>query len=331
MNQIKSTIVPFCLVVLSGIAVTAALYFMRPVLLPFVFSLFVFFISAPMVEFFKTRLYIPRSLSIALVFAVLIFLIFLFVMVLGVSLKGFIQSGDVYQLKLLNLVDRFSLFVKSYGFQMDLSIIRNAILELPILTWFQQVSGGVVSLVGNLLLVLIFTFFLVVGYQPENRGLLLDSEIQHRITRYVTTKFFTSSLTGILVGIVFWLLNVQLALMFAVLTVLLNFIPSIGSIIAVLLPLPVVFLQYGYSWVFLVSIIIPLVIQMGIGNILDPKLMGERLGLHPVIILLSLLFWGFIWGVPGMFLSAPITSIVKLICSRYRVTQPVVSILEGRF
>ena len=122
-----------------------------------------------------------------------------------------------------------------------------------------------------------------------------------------------------------------MALLFAVLTFFLNFIPSVGSIIAVLIPLPVIFLQFGYSWEFLALISAAAFIQFVIGNIVDPKLMGDRLGLHPVIILLSLLFWGFIWGVPGMFLSAPITSIIKLLCSRSKITKPLVPIFEGNF
>ena len=68
-----------------------------------------------------------------------------------------------------------------------------------------------------------------------------------------------------------------------------------------------------------------------IGNIIDPKLMGENLGLHPAIILLSLLFWGFIWGVPGMFLSVPMTAIIKLLLSRSKKTQSIAKILEGHF
>jgi len=117
--------------------------------------------------------------------------------------------------------------------------------------------------------------------------------------------------------------------MFAVITFFLNFIPNIGSLIAILLPAPVAILQFGLGFKFAMLMIILGGIQFAIGNVLDPKLMGENLGLHPVVVLLALLFWGFIWGVPGMFLSVPMTAIIKLILSRYPATKPVAGWLEG--
>jgi AI-2 transport protein TqsA len=105
----------------------------------------------------------------------------------------------------------------------------------------------------------------------------------------------------------------------------------VGSIIAVILPLPVLFLQFGAAWETATIMSILGVVQFLIGNIIDPKLMGVNLDLHPVTILLSLLFWGFIWGVAGMFLSVPMTAVLKLILDRYSLTKPLANLLAGRF
>jgi AI-2 transport protein TqsA len=332
MNQIKSTIIPTSLVILCILAITTALFFMKTVLVPFVFSLMLFFLIEPMMCLFKTKFKCPRAISIFLTFSLLFLGIALLILFIGISFKGLINSGDVYQHQVVKLLDLFSGFIAQFGLTVDLTIIKQAVLELPILTWFQSISGSIVGIVGNLLLVLIFTFFLIVGNQSSLRsGMLLDDEMKRQITRYITVKCMISFCTASIIWILFASFNVQLAMLFAVLTFFLNFIPSVGSIIAVLIPLPVIFLQFGYSWQFLVLISAAALIQFIIGNIIDPKLMGDRLGLHPVIILLSLLFWGFIWGVPGMFLSAPITSIIKLLCSRFKLTKPLVPIFEGTF
>ena len=127
------------------------------------------------------------------------------------------------------------------------------------------------------------------GKKEDERKVFFDNEVQTKILRYLYTKFFTSLATAILVGVVLFSFQVQLALMFAVLTFFLNFIPNIGSIIAVILPLPVVLLQYGAGWTLFLIIALTGVIQFIIGSIIDPKIMGQNLGLHPAIILLSLL------------------------------------------
>ena len=330
----KDPVITICLVILCAIAVTAALYVMRPVMVPFVFSLFIYFLLSPIIDWLHRRLFIPKYISISLALLLLVSLCTMFVMVLGVSLKGFIKSSTAYQQNLLVLVDNVAEWMSSHGYIMDLSFVTQFLSNVPVIDWIRGLSGGVFGIVGNLFLVLIFTFFLVVGSESsakEGKGFALSQDVKVKINRYLGTKLFTSFLTGMLVMVLFSVFGVDLAFMFASFTFFLNFIPNIGSIIAIILPIPVLFLQFGASWETATIISIMGVIQFSIGNILDPKLMGVNLGLHPVIILLSLLFWGFIWGVSGMFLSAPITAIVKLILDRYERTKPIGNLLAGRF
>ena len=78
------------------------------------------------------------------------------------------------------------------------------------------------------------------------------------------------------------------------------------------------------------AVALPGVVQFAIGNVLEPKLMGKSFGLHPVTILLTLIFWGVLWSVPGMFLATPLTAIAKVLLSRSEFTAPVARLLEGR-
>jgi AI-2 transport protein TqsA len=250
---------------------------------------------------------------------------------MGVSVNGFITSSKMYQLNLLALLDRVSIFFQEYNIEVNLSLIRNTLLNLPILNWIRSISGGLIGFVGDLLLVLIFTFFLIVGSEAHEgeAGNVVSDEIKNRINRYLTVKFFTSAATAILVGVFYQILDLELALMFALVTFILNFLPTVGSIIATVLPIPIVFIQFGFGWTALIAILIPAAIQFSVGNIIDPKLMGSSLGLHPVVVLLSLLFWGFVWGVAGMFLSVPLTAVLKLILMRFTTTRKIALILEG--
>jgi AI-2 transport protein TqsA len=118
--------------------------------------------------------------------------------------------------------------------------------------------------------------------------------------------------------------------MFGLLTFLLNFIPTIGSIIATLLPLPIVLLQFDSPVKWLVVILIPAAIQGIVGNFIEPKLFSDSLDLHPASILLALTFWGIIWGPVGMFLAVPIIVVLKIAMARIPATRPIAELMAGR-
>lgn len=140
-------------------------------------------------------------------------------------------------------------------------------------------------------------------------------DITEQVQRYITTKFLLSLLTGVLAGFILWLFGVDFFIVWAVFTLLLNFIPNIGSAIAVILPALMTLVQYeSLGYALLVTAIL-ITVQTIIGNGLEPKIFGDRLGLNPLVILLSLLLWGYIWGIVGMFLSVPLTAIAKIVMS----------------
>ena len=140
-------------------------------------------------------------------------------------------------------------------------------------------------------------------------------DITIQIQRYIVTKFFISLTVGILFGFILWLFGIEFFIIWAILALLLNFIPNIGSVIAVILPAVMALIQYesfGYAAILALVLII---LQNLVGNIIEPKIFGDRLGLNPLVILLSLLLWGYLWGIIGMFLSVPLTAVIKIILS----------------
>jgi len=140
-------------------------------------------------------------------------------------------------------------------------------------------------------------------------------DITEQVQRYIVTKFLISLSVGIIVGIVLWLFKIEFFIIWASLALLLNFIPNVGSVFAVIMPSLMALVQYeSFGYAALVAAVI-IVVQNIIGNIIEPKIFGDRLGLNPLIILISLLVWGYIWGIVGMFFAVPLTAIAKIILS----------------
>ncbi|MBK7104698.1 MAG: AI-2E family transporter [Ignavibacteriae bacterium] len=140
-------------------------------------------------------------------------------------------------------------------------------------------------------------------------------DITEQIQRYIAAKFLLSLLKSIVIGIILWIFDIDFLVVWAVLSFFLNFIPNIGAIVSVILPALMTLIQYeSIGYTLLVGGIISFAENL-IGNIMEPKFLGNKLGLNPLVILLSLLIWGYIWGIAGMFLSVPLTAVLKIIIS----------------
>ncbi len=160
------------------------------------------------------------------------------------------------------------------------------------------------------------------GYETDLETMTIQREIKlqktikditEQVQKYVVTKLLISLSVGVLVGFILWLFKIEFFIIWAALAFLLNFIPNVGSVIAVILPASMALVQYeSFSYALSVAVVL-IVMQNIIGNIIEPKIFGDRLGLNPLVILLSLLVWGYLWGIVGMFLAVPLTAIVKIV------------------
>jgi len=191
--------------------------------------------------------------------------------------------------------------------------------------------GTVFGLISGVFFVTIFVMFFLLGRNPYAEHSHVYTDIVQKIRRYVGIKVATSAVTGLLVWASLSTIGLELAGVFGILAFLLNFIPSIGSIVATLLPIPIAVVQFQSPLPVILVIAIPGVIQNLLGNVIEPKLMGEGLNLHPVTILLALSFWGLLWGVVGMFLAAPITAAIRIVLMQFDMFKPIANLLAGDF
>lgn len=192
-----------------------------------------------------------------------------------------------------------------------------------VLTTFGSWLGAIGALVSNAVLVLIMVAFMMAeasGLSNRFRMAIGDpdadlgrfSRMTEDVIRYLVIKTQTSVLTGILAYLVVWVAGVDFPMLWGMVAFLLNYIPTIGSIVAAIPPLLLALLQNGWQVAVLVAAAY-LVINTVVGNVLEPRWMGRRLGLSTVVVFLSLVFWGWVWGSVGMLLSVPLTMAVKIL------------------
>lgn len=326
----QTTLIAGCLFVIAAIMLGVALSYTRSVMIPFAFALFLSYFIVPWVTFFQKNLRFPRWLAIT--FSLLGFLLIMVgvVLILRGSIIRLIDSFYLYEERLTHLAQVISEFAQRFAVNLDQAYVLARIKELPLFSFVQSAAGTVMTFVADFLLVMIFLIFLVGGKGASEEKSGLQLEINQKIRGYVLTKLFTNSITAVLIWIVLSLFGLDLAFMFSMLAFFLCFIPTLGSIVATLLPLPIALIQYNEAWPIWGVILFPALIQILIGNFVEPKMLEKGLDLHPVTILLSLMFWGLIWGLAGMFLAVPITAVMKILLSKMPFTRRLSLMLAGR-
>jgi AI-2 transport protein TqsA len=318
-----------CIIILACVALMGALIYTRTILVPFVFAFFLYTILSSGVRWLRSFLHIQKWVSVSLM---LFLLCLLFVGLFGSmisSVEEFVRGANQYQARFMEFLVWVERQALTYGFEWENQFSDN-LTKLPLFDYAKNLTGSLVGFLGTSFLVLLMTFFMIIG---ERKGEIENSFLQemHRgISSYISIKTAVSLITGFLVWLVLTFFHVEMAFLFGVLTVLLNYIPSLGSLIATVVPLPIILLQYGISAKAVIIVVLLACIQLLLGNVIEPKWMGENLDLHPVTVLVFLLFWGLVWGVPGMFLAVPITAMLKIILMRIEATRDWAEVLSGR-
>jgi AI-2 transport protein TqsA len=327
--SLEQRIQTMCLLVLATVTAAAALSWLRPALLPFVLALFVAFALQPLVEFGVQRARLPRVLAIFATGLLALLLLWMLGGLLSTSVAQLAANASSYQAQISHLIDLVADPLARLGIELPAGISAAGISGRAIGETLLGATNAIVELLSQSLLVTIFVIYLLIGGSKPPTGVW--REIELRVQRYLITKAILSAATGVLVGLTLSILGVDLALAFGLFAFLLNFIPTVGSVIATLLPLPVVLVSPEISaTTATLAIAIPGAIQFVIGSVLEPKIMGDSLDLHPIAILIALIFWGMLWGVVGMLLAAPITAVMKILFERLEVTRPLARLLSGR-
>lgn len=321
-----------CLLVIAAIAVGAALYWLRPVLLPLALAVVVHLGLTPIIDLLIRKCRVPRLLAIALAMLLAVGTLPLGAALVVTSVRRLASKADIYSEGFWRMTEQLGNRVPLLRPFVEAQNLSDRLSQLPVESILIDTTNTLVGITSNLVLVLIFAVFLLIGHRPlapEHEG-RLQGVLKRRVRRYLLTKVAISGCTGVLVALILAALRVDLWLVFGLAAFVLNFIPSVGSIISTLLPVPVALVGADSSLTTLALVlVIPGTIQFVLGNLIEPNLMGNSLDLHPVTVLVALIFWGSLWGVVGMLLAAPATAVLKIILEEVEITAPIARVMGG--
>ncbi len=329
----------------------------RSILQPFVVAMFLFFfVSSLANSFTRIRIYkyhlpwgIPTFLSLIVIFGVTAVILTILVSVSAseLALKWNTYVQEV--IKLVNSIDNW-LGTRVHNltgeeFDFGAGPLIQALQKIDInalVSRLQQALRGAASFIGLAVIFLIFLLLeqrvfhskLTALFPNENKLSHIEDiliSIREGVFSYLQIKTFISALTGILTYVILRLFGVDFAEFWAVLTFILNYIPSIGSLVAVIFTCIFALVQEDFGVVKVGVLLACLTsVQQFLGGYLDPKISGDRLNLSPVFIIFALIFWGKIWGILGAFFCVPLTAIINIILANFEQTRPIAILLSSR-
>jgi predicted PurR-regulated permease PerM len=211
----------------------------------------------------------------------------------------------------------------------------------PLGSFLHAAGGSFFHFLGSTVWVVLFLIFMLAereglqgrlhnafGKRRAEKIIKIGGRISLAVEEYLGLKTLISLLVGGLTAVALWLFGVEFALLWGLLTFLLNFIPNIGALIATIPPVVLALFQFDSLGLALFVAGVLVSIHLVVGNYLEPKIMGRGLDLSPLVVLFSLVFWGWMWGGVGMLLAVPITAAVKIAMEEYQPTQVVAKMIS---
>ncbi len=333
-------------IIIIAFAIIAILVVGQNILIPLILAIFSWFLIKEIREILDRSQWIQRVIPrwVKTMFAVVTLLVVIgvFSNLLIINAQNLANSLQKYSASLINITQSIS---ESTGIDMTKSI-QSFAGELDFKSIISELVNSITELLSNSIMVLLYLIFILLeestflhkmkAVYPDptkfdniNEVLL---KVDKSIGQYISIKTFLSFITGTLSYVILLSIGVDAPLFFAFLIFILNFIPSIGSLIGTLFPTLMALIQFGEETLtpFILVLLLVGTVQVAIGNFLEPKLMGNSLNISSLVVILSLTIWGAIWGIAGMVLSVPITVIIIIICSNFKSTKKIAILLSEK-
>lgn len=316
------------------------------ILIPFTLAIFIAFAFQPFYSMMLKKK-IPSFLAIIIILLIII----IFANIAGVfivtSANSFANNFSLYEEKLLSIINSVIISLDlsaedAAGFYDSLKL-SNLLKHESVTNFITGLLTGFAGIFGDFILILFYVIFILSEFTSIKRRISLafseDKAARIGITlntifadvrTYISGKIFFSLILGVLSGTVLFLFGCDFYILWGFLIFLMHFIPSIGALIAIAFPSITMFLQFDNFFTPIIVTIILIVLQNIVGNILEPKILGNYLNLSPILLLLSLFMGGYVWGIIGMILSVPIMSIIKIIIMNFEATKPIGILMSYR-
>lgn len=322
---------------------------LRNILIPVTIAVFLTYLFHPLMKYLS-KYRIPSWLS----------LLFILIVVSGINyLLGLmlVSTYNSFSEKMLFYSENLSIFFQMMLNPFNLSLrevaqwlnirmqdfdVSTIIQELFDAGAIKSIFNSFSSLLGDLFISLIFWVFMILGKDKfENRLRFAFSgnkqlveenlnSINTQLQSYVIIKTIISLVTGVIFTIILISFGVDFAIMWGVLAFVLNYIPNIGSLIAMFFPIMISLVQFGFGFRTIMMSILLILTQNILGNFVEPNYLGRKMDLSPVFVLFSLIFWGWIWGITGMFLAVPIAALMKIFANNISSLKPLAVLMGNR-
>ena len=313
------------------------------ILIPLVSSLFIALLFLPLMRWLTKRK-IPNFISIIIVLLIFIGTFLIGGEIIKLASREIIQTQDAFvikaQVKITDLIHVINDFL-GLEYTNDGNIINLFVNNDD----FGKSFGSTISLIGNTVSMLLMTAFFVVLWLAESinfykilSGSIFKQKyasaktfmkIENDLIKFVKVKFFISALTGIGFGLACYFFNVSFPIFWGLIAFLLNFVQMIGSVVSVILLSIFAFVELDPTSTLLFFILTITLVQVAFGSVYEPIFMGKSFSINVIAILVSLMLWGYIWGVPGLIMSIPITVFLKIIFEQFPNTKFISTLLSG--
>jgi len=319
----------FMVVGISFLKATAAVF------APIVFAVMISFMLFPVMQKMEKH-HIPRTLAVIIIMTMLAIVVYFIVVIAQNSFNLFINNYPRYLQQFQEIYYDFSnKLIEKFELQVQPDIFAGTNWPRLVQTYVISFSSSLTKMAGYTLLIFIFMFFLFLEYPYLNEKIknafsfreakkfnIISTRILNLVGRYFFIKLIISFLTGLEVWGVLKLLGVDFALVWGGIAFALNFVPTVGSTVVVILISIQGVVQF-YPDVFFPTLVflLNLGIQQLMGNLIEPRIQGSNLNLSPVLILISLAFWAWLWGPLGAILAVPITVMLRVMFSYFESTK----------
>lgn len=312
------------IIIITGVS------YARSIITPIMLALFVSIICAQPITWLQTKK-VPHGLAITIVLLGILIIFFGLGELIGQALGNFLADVQNYEQSLTEMGNAMVSSLNSMGIEVSRESLAKILDPAKIMDYTAGILGQLGSLMGNVALIFFIIIFMLleVGSFSIKAGAIIKGPVEslkylsmigHSIRHYLSIKTLVSLLTGVLIWISLSIIGLNYAILWGLIAFLLNYIPNIGSIIAGIPAILFSLVQFGLGGTIWTAIAY-IAVNMVIGNAVEPRLMGRGMGLSTLVVFLSLIFWGFILGTVGMFLSVPLTMAFKVILEQNENTK----------
>lgn len=308
-------------------------------IIPFIIAVLLSFIILSIKNFYAKHFALPAFFSFTFSFMTLAVVLYIITLILNANIDAIIKLAPSYQERLIQM---FEDYAESY--QIDVSMLSEQVFSyISLSTLFNSLANITTSFIKSAGIILFFTLFILLESKSFSRKLALITggdkstffqaldQIKSDIKSYFVVKTLISLATWCVSWVILFFYWLDFFVFWAFLIFLLNYIPNIWSMIAVFFPVVFSLVQFQSVTLTLSLWIILTAVQIFFGNALEPKLMGNRLNLSPLVILISLIFWGTIWGATGMLLCIPIMVMINITLAHIESTRPIAVLMSEKW